>query len=55
MFIFILYDKASNLRSINCSMYDFRICIEILIKAYKNFDCIEIFSKRKKDYMVRVK
>ena len=40
--------KTSNLRSINCSMYDFRICIEILIKAYKNFDCIEIFSKEKK-------
>ena len=40
--------KTSNLRSINCRMYDFRICIEILIKAYKKFKCTEIFSKEKK-------
>ena len=40
--------KTENLRSINCKMFDFRICIEILINAYKNFNCIEIFSKEKK-------
>ena len=40
--------KTEHLRSINCKMIDFRICIEILINAYKNFNCVEIFSKEKK-------
>ena len=40
--------KTENLRQINCKMFDFRICIEILIHAYRNFNCIEVFSKEKK-------
>ena len=37
--------KTNNLRSV----YDFRICIEILIKTYK-FKC-KVFSKKKKGFM----
>lgn len=40
--------KTSHLKSINCKMFDFRICIEILISAYRDFNCVEIFSKEKK-------
>ena len=40
--------KTDNLRAIDCKMFDFRICIEILVNAYKKFKCVEIFSKEKK-------
>ena len=40
--------KTQNLRHINCKMLDFRICIEILIHAYRKYNCIEVFSKEKK-------
>ncbi len=40
--------KTEYLKSMNCKMLDFRICIEILIKAYSNFNCVEIFSKERK-------
>ncbi len=40
--------KTENLKSLNCKMFDFRICIEILIHAYRNFNCTEVFSKEKK-------
>tara|TARA_B100000767_G_C19719717_1_gene516690 strand:- start:675 stop:1367 length:693 start_codon:yes stop_codon:yes gene_type:complete len=40
--------KTDNLKTINCKMFDFRICIEILVKAYRSFNCVEIFSYEKK-------
>ena len=40
--------KTENLKSLNCEMYDFRICLEILVKARKKFKCTEILSIEKK-------
>lgn len=40
--------KTENFKSLNCKMFDFRICIEILINAYRNFKCTEVFSLEKK-------
>ncbi len=40
--------RTQNLRDLNCEMYDFRICLEILVKARKNYKCAEILSLEKK-------
>ena len=43
--------ETEKFKKLKLTSNDFRICTEILIKAYKSFSCKEIFSKeRKREY-----
>jgi len=47
LFLYTL-SRTDNYKFLKLDSLDFRICTEILIKAHKNFRCVEVFSKEKK-------
>ena len=47
LFLFVM-GKKKNIRKHNLHQPDFSICTEFVVKAHKNFRCIEIFSKERK-------
>tara|TARA_Y100000294_G_scaffold156495_1_gene157406 strand:- start:1313 stop:1984 length:672 start_codon:yes stop_codon:yes gene_type:complete len=47
LFLFCI-SKTETFKKLNLKSKDFTICTEILIKAYQNFKCKEIFSQEKK-------
>lgn len=47
LFLFVL-SETKKFKSLNLKENDFGICTEILIKAYRKYKCVEIFSKERK-------
>jgi dolichol-phosphate mannosyltransferase len=47
LFFYVL-GKKENILKLNLKKQDFTICTEFLIKAYKNFNCVEVLSKERK-------
>lgn len=47
LFFFVI-GKKININNLNLQQTDFSICTEFVIKAHKNFNCIEVLSKERK-------
>ena len=47
LFLYVV-GKRENVSKLNLKQQDFSFCTEFLIKCYKSFNCMEVFSKERK-------